>query len=174
MSKNKSGILPKFEVIIIAVFFFSFIIWAASRCGDIKQAAAEGLAEDETNEQVTVTGTPEGIADVVGESNRRDTVYLTRRDTMTNERVYGRLYITIDNLKMRRLPGLKGDVITQLPLFSEVAFLDEVTDSTFQINLGYETADEPYVKIRTAQGKEGWVYGAGVNYYKKKRSGVLE
>ncbi len=173
MSKKASGILPKFEIIIIAVFFFSFIIWAVSRCSDIKEAAVERLADDETPEQVTVTGTPEGIANVVNDGTR-DTVYLTRRDTMTDNRTYGRLYITINNLKVRKEPGLKSDVISQLPLFSEVKFLDEVTDSTFQINLGYETADEPYVKIRTPQGKDGWVYGAGVNYYKKKRSGVLE
>jgi hypothetical protein len=42
------------------------------------------------------------------------------------------------------------------------------------VNLGTEKADEPYVKIKTKRGTVGWVYGAGVHYVKKKRSGVLE
>jgi hypothetical protein len=77
-------------------------------------------------------------------------------------------------LKVRKFPGLKEEVIGQLPLYEEVTFMDEVTDSSYQINLGYEIADEPWVKIRTKKGTVGWVYGAGVNYYKQKRTGVLE
>ena len=34
---------------------------------------------------------------------------------------------------------------------------------------GYEIADEPWVKVQHKRGRIGWVYGAGVNYYKKKR-----
>jgi hypothetical protein len=75
---------------------------------------------------------------------------------------------------MRRSPELKADVIAELSLFSKVFFMNEVTDSLYEINLGYEVAKEPWVKVRTKKGKEGWVYGAGVNYYKKKRSGVMD
>ena len=50
--------------------------------------------------------------------------------------------------------------------------MNEVTDSTFQINLGKEVADEPWVKVRSKKGHVGWVYGAGVDYYKYKRPGV--
>ena len=58
--------------------------------------------------------------------------------------------------------------------FEQVNFLGEVTDSTTEVNLGYEIANEPWVKVQHTRGKIGWVYGAGVNYYKKKRDGVLE
>ena len=50
--------------------------------------------------------------------------------------------------------------------------MNEVTDSTYQISLGKEMADEPWVKVKNNRGKIGWVYGAGINYYKKKREGV--
>lgn len=114
--------------------------------------------------------------DSLDRARRRDSLYVTRSDTASNgsEIFGGRLYITIKNLKVRKSPGLKEDVVAQLPLFEEVIFMDEVTDSTYQINLGYEIADEPWVKIKTEKGVIGWVYGAGVNYYKQKRTGVLE
>ena len=52
--------------------------------------------------------------------------------------------------------------------------MNEVTDSTYEVNLGKEKANEPYVKIKTKRGTVGWVYGAGVHYVKKKHSGTLD
>lgn len=166
MSDKKRSLLPKFEVIIIIVFFMSFIIWAMSRCNDIRKASGDMMADTRQQQNNTIK--------TEDNSAIRDTIYVTKRDTtQLAGKVRGRLYITIDKLKVRTEPGLKSTVLVQLPLFEEVAFLDEVTDSTYQINLGYVMADEPYVKIRTSEGIEGWVYGAGVNYYKKKRQGAL-
>ncbi|MCC6725667.1 MAG: SH3 domain-containing protein [Saprospiraceae bacterium] len=85
-----------------------------------------------------------------------------------------KLYVTIDKLKVRKTPGLKGDLLGELKLFDEVYYMDEVTDSSFTVNLGTEKATEPYVKIKTKRGTVGWVFGAGVHYAKKKRSGVLQ
>ncbi len=85
-----------------------------------------------------------------------------------------KLYVTIDKLKVRKTPGLKGELLGELKLFDEVFYMNEVTDSTFVVNLGREKANEPYVKIKTKRGTVGWVYGAGVHYAKKKRTGVLE
>ncbi len=85
-----------------------------------------------------------------------------------------KLYVTIDKLKVRKTPGLKGELLGELKLFDEVYYMDEVTDSSFTVNLGTEKATEPYVKIKTKRGTVGWVFGAGVHYAKKKRSGVLQ
>jgi uncharacterized protein YgiM (DUF1202 family) len=90
------------------------------------------------------------------------------------EPALSRLYVTIDKLKLRKGPGLDSVVVAQLPLFEEVYFLNEVTEYKTELSLGYEKANEPWVKVRTKKGKEGWVYGAGINYYKEKRKGVLE
>lgn len=85
-----------------------------------------------------------------------------------------RLYVTIDKLKIRTEPGLKSKVLGELPLFSEVYFMDETTDSIYTLSLGKALAHEPYIKVKTKKGTIGWVYGAGVNFYKKKQEGVLE
>ncbi len=73
---------------------------------------------------------------------------------------------------MRRAPDLNDDVVDEFELFEEVFFLDEVTNFTQEINLGKEVANEPWVRIQSRQGRSGWVYGAGVNYYKKKHPGA--
>lgn len=85
-----------------------------------------------------------------------------------------RLFVTIDGLKMRKEPGLKAPLVAKLSLFEEVTYLNQRTDWTQEISLGYEKVTDRWVKVRTKSGKEGWVFGAGVNYYKEKRKGVME
>lgn len=87
---------------------------------------------------------------------------------------YSILYVTIDGLKVRKEPGLKGEPVTQLKLYEPVTFLNKKTEWTQEISLGYEKVTDHWVKVRTQSGKEGWVFGAGVHYYKMKRQGVLE
>lgn len=83
------------------------------------------------------------------------------------------LYVTIEGLKVRKEPGLKGETIEQLALYAPVTFLNQKTEWTQEISLGYEKVTDHWVKIRTAAGKTGWVFGAGVHFYKMKREGVI-
>ena len=87
---------------------------------------------------------------------------------------YSTLYVTIDGLKMRKTPGLKGDLVTKLELYEPVFFLNQKSEKTEEISLGYEKVTDHWVKVRTQSGKEGWVFGAGVYYYKMKRKGVMD
>ncbi len=87
---------------------------------------------------------------------------------------YSTLFVTIDGLKMRKEPGLKGAAVAKLDLYEQVYFLNQKTEWTQEISLGKETVTDHWVKIKTKAGKEGWVFGAGVHYYKMKRKGVLE
>ncbi|MGB3800765.1 MAG: hypothetical protein WA952_13200, partial [Lewinella sp.] len=64
-------------------------------------------------------------------------------------------------------------IIGRLGLYEPVTYMNEVTDSLFTINLGEVTPTEPWVKIRLESGKQGWVYGAGVSFYKYKLEGVI-
>ncbi|MEZ4980122.1 MAG: hypothetical protein R2769_00745 [Saprospiraceae bacterium] len=86
---------------------------------------------------------------------------------------YSRLYITINKLKLRKGPDLESEVVAQLGLFEEV-ILNEVTDFKTELNLGLETATEPWIKIRTKPDRKAGFLEPKVNYYKKKREGVLE
>jgi hypothetical protein len=87
---------------------------------------------------------------------------------------YSILYVTIDGLKVHKEPNLKGAVVTKLKLDQPVYFLNQKTEKVEEISLGYEKVKDHWVKVRTKAGKEGWVFGAGVHYYKMKRKGVLE
>lgn len=87
---------------------------------------------------------------------------------------YSTLFVTIDGLKMRKQPGLKGELVAQLDLYEQVYFLNQKSEKTEEISLGYEKVTDHWVKVRTKSGKEGWVFGAGVHYYKMKRKGVME
>ncbi|PPK84738.1 SH3 domain-containing protein [Neolewinella xylanilytica] len=83
------------------------------------------------------------------------------------------LYSTIDGLNVRVQPKLGAPIIGRLNLYEQVTYMNEVTDSLFTIDLGEVTPTEPWVKIRLDNGKQGWVYGAGVSFYKYKLEGVL-
>jgi len=87
---------------------------------------------------------------------------------------YSTLYVTIDGLKLRKEPTLKGAVVATLELYEPVQFLNKKSEKTEEISLGYEKVTDHWVKVRTKSGKDGWVFGAGVHYYKMKRKGVLE
>ena len=186
------GLLGKFEVIIALALLAVFLIWSASKCGDAtvktpaNEATADSLAsvaQPAANEDDSGVLT-EGLRQKIAERAAADSIAAAAaKDTAASpstvaakstEPTYSQLYVTIDHLKIRAEPGLQGKVLGELKLFDKVYFLEEVTDTTYEVNLGYEMADEPYVKVKTKRGTVGWVYGAGVHYHKKKREGVLE
>jgi len=85
---------------------------------------------------------------------------------------YNRLWVTMDNLKIRKQPNLQAEVLIQMPLFERVYYLNQKTNFEQEINLGVEVAKEPWLLIQHANGMKGWAYGAGLNFHKQKRSGV--
>ena len=181
MAKKKKGFLPSIEILIILVFLFSFIVWAASQCNETKKLYQEISTEDTATTNATNTSDiPDSLSmEITTPQNNTTTPAPAVNAVPTNPAPppkprsnFAPLYVTIDGLKMRTGPSLDSTVILKLDLFDQVNFMGEVTDSTEQINLGYEVADEPWVKVQHKRGRVGWVYGAGVNYYKKKRGGV--
>lgn len=193
MSKKKqtASIRPKLEVLIILVFFLSFIVWAASKCN--ASQIQDQLVEMTNAEEEAVEGTeenPDGSTPAEGDPYGATPLDPPAADPTTNpapntpsaktgnstfsatadpSQNLSKLYVTIDGLNMRTGPHLDSTILYKLPLFEEVYFLNEVTDSTQKISLGTEMADEPWVKIKHKRGRVGWVYGAGVNYYRKAR-----
>ncbi|MBR9921466.1 MAG: SH3 domain-containing protein [Bacteroidetes bacterium] len=172
MSKEKSkGILSSVEFIIILVFFIAFITWMVPKCKGGPDPIPQPLTmADSLAEAQRLLDSIQALEPAATEEQASAKAETPKVET----RVVGRLYVTIDGLKVRKEHNLKSDVIVELPLYEEVYFMDEVTDFKEEISLGYEVANEPWVKVRTKKGHEGWVYGAGVNYYKQKRGGVLE
>ncbi|MBI5915044.1 MAG: SH3 domain-containing protein [Bacteroidetes bacterium] len=192
------GLLSKVEYIVIGVLALVFLLWTISKCNAHKQgaqttAAAEAREDSLANasgKPAATTASPQQPA--TGQTATATQLAVTTAGETTTaapaptqqsqpattpaskEPQLSKLYVTIDKLKVRKSPGLKGELLGELKLFDEVYYMNEVTDSSYQVNLGKEMANEPYVKIKTKRGTIGWVYGAGVHYVKKKRSGVLE
>jgi len=192
MASKKKSVLPSIEIIIVIIFFLSFIVWAVSKCN-----ATKALYQDQTLEE-TIDDTTEGtpvVTDIESTGNttpastisgEAGTLPVTATSspaaappvasnpapalsTSPSTGYATRLYVSIDGLNMRRGPSLDSAIILRMPLFEEVAFMNEVTDSTQRISLGGEIANDPWVKVRHKKGQVGWVYGAGVHYYKRKR-----
>jgi hypothetical protein len=175
------GLRGNFEMIIIGIFILVFLIWAVSKCNSSKaklqQEAATEAMEDSLSQQATnppATATPPATKDTTALQSNKAPQPIAPANTTQESPQGTKLYVTIDKLKIRKSPGLKGESLGELKLFDEVFYMNEVTDSLYTLNLGYEEAKEPYVKVKTKRGTIGWVYGAGVHYVKKKRSGVLE
>lgn len=182
MSEPKKSILPGIEIMIIIVFFVSFLLVAIPKCN---KKQLEYLTNTETAEGTEPTSEPTTITtDTVAASTTAPVATATTTTAATPapattsstiakaptiEQQATRLYVTLENLNMRTGPSLDSSIVTKLPLFEEVFFLNEITPFTQKISLGPEIADEPWVRIQTKSGKRGWVYGAGVYYYKRKR-----
>ena len=101
-----------------------------------------------------------------------DSLAYQRPERVVTERVTV-LYSTIDGLNVRKGPGLNYGKVARLPLYEEMTFAGERTDSFYQISLGTVTPSAPWVKVNLQDGKVGWVYGAGVSYYKYRLPGVV-
>jgi len=195
-----NGLLSRMEILIAGVLLLILLLWAGSRCKETKvqlqdeaisQAVSDSLAQI-NEEKSTETTSSDILAEALAKKRKEMEAQeaaakadsLKRAATATTTPAVtsaistrpaaSKLFITIDKLKIRSEPGLKSKILGELPLFSEVYFMEEVTDSIYSLNLGKEIAHEPYIKVKTKRGTIGWVYGAGVNYYKKKREGVLE
>lgn len=198
--KKKEGFWLNIETIIIGAFFLFFIIWAAQKCNSSSKGKQ---VEIDRNRQVfvrdsinraktsapvvplsvtplpqttvqsitTVPATPLPVPPSAAVATPRATPPTTAVAPAKTEGQ--QLYVTIEGLNVRSEPSLKAKSFGKLKLFDQVTFLGKVTDEAQKLSLGTDEAEEPWVKIKTKRGTIGWVYGAGVSYYKKKRKGVL-
>lgn len=165
------GMLPKIEILLILAFTLIFIIWAASKCS--RQSREMERIEALNNPDTVATADTVSPEEQVPSSMKPKTPPAQAAEIPAGENA-SRLYVTIDGLNMRRGPHLDSAVVLQLSLYDEVYFLNEYTEFIDTISLGYVEAAEPWFKVRHPRGKEGWVFGAGVDFYKYKREGVLE
>ncbi len=186
MAKKKKSLLPGIEIMIIIVFFISFMLFAIPRCNEKRleyastDAADTPAISDPVSEDDQTIISPDSIL-VPASSVTEVTIPVATAPALqpsptlpaaTSISTATRLYVTIDGLNIRSGPSLDSAILNKLVLFEEVHFLNEITPFTEQISLGTTVADEPWVKVKTKRGGEGWVYGAGVFYYKRKYPGM--
>ena len=148
--KKRSSTLPKSEVWIVLAFVLSFLAWGLTRCNfGIRDYFAGNKAEVIATKDTVSNSTNQTL----GIDQRRETIHVTE------------LFITIDSFNFRTTPKLDGAVIKKLRLSEKVVYLNQITDFSQKIFVKESWEDEPWIKVRTIEGDEGWVYGAGVSYY---------
>jgi uncharacterized protein YgiM (DUF1202 family) len=173
MAEEKRSAFARIELVIIGVIMIIFLIWASRKCSrtqadfqaEYQAAAADSLSDTLAVPEAQPKPRPQPTPGLQADTLRRGNLEVIR------ERVVP-LYVTIEGLNMRQGPGLDYPIVDRIELFEQVYFLGEITDSLYEINLGKITPREPWVKVRSPKGKTGWVFGAGVSYYKKKLEGV--
>jgi hypothetical protein len=164
MSEKKGSILPSLELLLIAAFFIGFAVWAFRKCS-ATQAKYSRKAETEH-----IRNLEDSLGHAI-KNAKKDTIVPVATPTVSSPAL-AVLYVSIEGLKVRKTPNLNAEILESLSLFDEVYYLNEVTDSQTTVNLGKETVTEPWVKIQTRKGRSGWVFGAGVHYYRRKHPGA--
>ena len=76
------------------------------------------------------------------------------------------IYTWVDKLRVRATPDTDSEIIAELAEGEALTYLEEKTDFTQKISMRGSVQDEPWLKIRTKEGKTGWVYGGGVKFYR--------
>ena len=173
-SKKKQvegGVLPKIELLFIFIFFLVFITWAMSKCGSVQEEYAQESSNDSALVETTKVSEKETeakkeLAAKPVETTKAPIAATSKAIVKIEKRTV--LYVLLDGLKVRKGNHLDSSVVKTLKLNDEVYFLGETTDFKQKINLGDRVAFEPWVKVRAYTGHEGWVYGAGVHYFKPK------
>ncbi len=176
---DTTKLLPKMEVLFVVVLFLCFFAWALAKCSTtpsqnvvaddmediISPAAADNpdspsydLGEEEDEPDPTlIPPEPTGNVEVVD-----------RNDGMSRKS-YTPLFVTLQDLKIRKGPSRDSAIVTILNLHEEVMFLEKRTNFREKISNGAEIMDEPWIYVQSKKGHKGWVYGGGVHFFKWDR-----
>lgn len=155
-----NGILGKLrpiELVAIGVLGFAVLMYAFSKCG--------GGSADTTPTDTTLVVPNGGTlttpnTTIPGQANPGTTVGVRP------------LYIILDSVKLRRGPHLDSALVKFLVFGEEVYDMGKRTDFEQTVKISAtETRTAPWVQVRTGDNKVGWVFGAGLEFYPKKRKG---
>ncbi len=113
-----------------------------------------------------------GVFSACKDTNSRQTEVATSIDTVQKKQPIPnnppnkvQLYAWVDQLRVRASADKKSEIVEEIPEGGALTFLEEKSDFTEKINLRGTLFNEPWLKVETASGKIGWVYGGGVKFY---------
>ena len=157
---EEKDVIPNMELVVIFIFFATFIVWAVSKCTVTQASYEEEATIEETikKQKDSLAAVPKAIAP----PKPTPAVKKTAKTVIKKITV---LYVVLNGLKLRKGPTRDSMIVRQLKINEPVDFLGDVTPFKEKINMGDYIAEEPWVKVRSSTGVEGWVYGAGVSYY---------
>ena len=85
--------------------------------------------------------------------------------TETEEPAATILYAWVDKLRVREQPTTKSEIVVEVKEGTSFTYLNEKTDYKERINLRGTLYNEPWLKVKMDDGKEGWVYGGAIKFY---------
>jgi len=68
-----------------------------------------------------------------------------------------------DDLRLRSAPGVKSEVVRQLPEATTLTYIGQKSPFTTKISFKGEWFNQPWVQVETKEGEIGWLYAAGLN-----------
>jgi hypothetical protein len=118
------------------------------------------------NEQPTITDKNTSDPAIVGdEKENTKSISATRNIIQPKDLVY----TWVDKLNVRDAPNLNGKTITTIQTEDAIEFTGIKSDKSETIVLRGVAYNEPWLKIVTADGKEGWVFGGAIKYETEKK-----
>lgn len=157
-SSSSKGLprLRRMDWLVLGLFVFSLLLWGITQCGGGEETTADtaSIAGDSTLAGAAPQAASPRPANEA--SNVPEAVYMERS-----------LYVIIDSLSMRSGPHLDSTRLDYLREGQELYDMGEVTNFAQTIRISAdEMRTEPWVKVKTKKGKIGWVFGAGLHFYK--------
>ena len=143
------GALRPVELIGIGLLLFAAMMYGLSKCSSDKKTAKAPITISDSLSS----------AQNLSEPVEDEKVNALRR----------RLYVVMDSLRMRRAPNKDSTTMKILPYGEELIDMG-VYENEQTIRISPEiSVTEPWIKVKTKDGKVGWVFGGGVRIYPKKR-----
>lgn len=71
------------------------------------------------------------------------------------------LYTWVDQLRLRKTPNSKGQVLIKLIEGDSLKYLGEETVEKYDVTLRGKKVNAPWIKVETFKGVTGWVFGGG-------------
>jgi len=85
---------------------------------------------------------------------------------LTTDSNFIEIYVWVDKLRLRKTPNTKSEILQELREGEILLFLNEKSRFTQKIKLRGTVYDEPWLKVKSAENKTGWIYGGAIKYEK--------
>ncbi len=72
--------------------------------------------------------------------------------------------VGVDRLRFRQAPGTDAEIISELGQGVKVSFADSISTFITSVTLRGIDYNDPWVRVKTAAGKTGWVYGGALQF----------
>lgn len=84
--------------------------------------------------------------------------------------IFPRMEVTIEGLQLRQFSSLESQSLETFKKGSTVYDMEEVSESLIPMLIDSVLYCEPWMKVKTTKGQEGWVYAAGIDFKENQKS----